>query len=95
MMVDMDQARKMLNMRIKIDVWSQGVDEDIRQQARENLVDLFCQQIPPQRLWLYLKHIRNMLLSPKHDTNNAQSGHVEQVYLEGPEDVIAKSTYRL
>lgn len=93
MVLDMDQARKMLNMRIKIDVWSQGVDEDIRQQARDNLMDLFCQHIPLQRLWLYMKQIRNMLLGPKYDTNDMQNDHTEQVYLEGPEDVIVKSTY--
>lgn len=89
-LVDMDQARRMLNMRIKIDVWSQGVEENIRQQTRENLTDLFCQDIPLQRLWLYMKHIRSMLLSSKHDTNN-----IEQVCFEGPEDVIVKSTYKL
>ncbi|KAL9085882.1 MAG: hypothetical protein Q9165_007365 [Trypethelium subeluteriae] len=93
MFVDFDQARKMLNMRIKIDVWSRGVDENIRQQARENLTDLFCQHIPLQRLWLYVKDIRNMLLGAQNDTNNIRNSHMEQVPVEGPEDVIVKSTY--
>ena len=57
---DMDQAAKMLNMRIKIDVWSNGLSEDRRRQIRETLGDLFC-QLPPRRIWLYLKRMRLML----------------------------------
>ena len=94
MLVDFDQARKMLNMRIKIDVWSQGVNAGIRQQARENLTDLFCQHIPLQRLWLYMKSIRTMLLGPKIDINDMQDDHIADIYIDGPEDVIVKSTYK-
>ena len=38
----MDQAAKMLNMRIKVDVWSQGIAENIRVEIRERVRDLFC-----------------------------------------------------
>jgi hypothetical protein len=97
---DFDQARIMLNLRIKIDVWSKRVDERIRQQARDNLIDLYC-ELPPQRIWLYLKHIRHMLLRPRRDhpsppmsnppgiTNGIQQDDAEE-FVEGPEDVIAK-----
>jgi hypothetical protein len=100
---DFDQARRMLNLRIKIDVWSQGVDESIRQQARDNLLDLYC-EFPHQRIWLYLKHIRHMLLRPRHDnpssptsnppgiTNEIQQDHIAEESVEGPEDVIARGT---
>lgn len=46
---DMDQAAKMLNMRIKVDVWSAGVDESIREQIQEHVQKLFC-ELPPQHV---------------------------------------------
>ena len=56
----MDQAAKMLNMRIKIDVWSQGLSNGQRNDIREKLGTLFC-QLPARRVWLYLKRVRFML----------------------------------
>lgn len=56
----MDQAAKMLNMRIKIDVWSQGLSNSRRKDIREKLGQLFC-QLPERRVWLYLKRVRFML----------------------------------
>ena len=61
---DMDQASKMLNMRIKIDVWSKGLSNSIREDIREKLGELFC-QLPVRRVWLYLKRVRFMLRSKK------------------------------
>jgi hypothetical protein len=52
----MDQARKMLNMRIKIDVFTKGLDERFREGVRKDLRELFC-QLSPQRVWLYLKSV--------------------------------------
>ena len=57
---DMDQAAKMLNMRIKIDVWSKGLSNARREDIREKLAELFC-QLPARRVWLYLKRTRLML----------------------------------
>ena len=51
---DMDQAAKMLNMRVKIDVWTQGLDESFSEKVRENLRELFC-QLSARRVWYYLK----------------------------------------
>lgn len=86
---DLDQSAKMLNMRIKIDVWTQGLDESFREKVRENLRDLFC-QLPARRVWYYLKRIRYMLL--KGDgTGESQldSDHL----MGGPEDVIVNGRY--
>lgn len=57
----MDQARKMLHMRIKIDVFTKGLDERFREGVREDLRELFC-QLPPQRVWLYLKSVWDVIL---------------------------------
>jgi hypothetical protein len=92
LIVDLDQARRMLNLRIKIDVWSQGIDKGTRALARDNLMDLFCEQIPLQRLWLFLKHSRFILLSPADDICDDQSDLVMQDYFEGPEDAIVQGT---
>jgi len=48
MFKDMDQSAKMLKLRIKIDVWSKGIDESIREEIRNHLRDLFC-QLPARR----------------------------------------------
>ena len=84
---DMEQARRMLNMRIKVDVWSQGLDENFREGIRRNVRDLFC-QLPVRRVWFYLKLVRQMSL------NNGKAGGLENLGYEGSpneaEDVIAK-----
>lgn len=87
MVKDMDQARRMVNMRIKIDVWSQGLEESKRQDIREKLQDLFC-QLPARRLWYYLKQLRMMLLRAPGDVPDINDEMQE--YMEGPEDVIVK-----
>ena len=103
----MDQARKMLNMRIKLDVWTQGVTEAIREEIREKVRDLFCQYALPRRVWLYLKRIRHMKLASTSidpaatggkGKRNAKGKAVESKYgdpvMQGPEDVIANGEIR-
>ena len=85
----MDQAAKMLNMRVKIDVWSQRLQEHIRQKIRERLRDLFC-QLPMRRVWIYLKHIRYMLLKGRKPARILGRQLPSNVFLEGAEDVIVK-----
>lgn len=87
---DLDQAAKMVNMRIKIDVWTQGLDESFREKVRENLRDLFC-QLPPRRLWYYLKHIKYMLLGGETAPLGSQLGPYS---LGEPEDVIVNGKHR-
>ncbi|MCJ1395577.1 hypothetical protein MMC18_008463 [Xylographa bjoerkii] len=64
---DMDQARKMMNFVIK-------VDDEVRLNRQELLTTL-----PPRRVWLFLKQIRN--LGRSHDPE-----------MDGPEDVIATAS---
>ena len=78
---DMEQARRMLKMRIKVDVWSQGLDEGFRESIRRNVRDLFC-QLPVRRVWFYLKQVRHMRMG------NSEFGGKRS--FDGPEDVIAK-----
>lgn len=86
MVQGMDQVHRMLNMRIKIDVWSQGREENKRQDIREKLRDLFC-QLPARRLWYYLKELRTMLSREPGDIPDLDE---MQEYMKGPEDVIVK-----
>jgi hypothetical protein len=89
---DMDQAAKMLNMRIKIDVWSQGLDESIREEIREHLRDLFC-QLPARRVWYYLKRIRHMRMKGNKSDGTVGSQLDSDNLLDGPEDVIVNGKY--
>lgn len=72
-------------MRIKVDVWSKGINESVRVEIRENLRTLFC-QLPARRLWFYLKLIRQMLLGK----DEALVGNVD--IIEGPENTIVRGT---
>jgi hypothetical protein len=92
MLKDMDQAAKMLNMRIKIDVWSQGLAENRRVEIREHLRDLFC-QLPTRRVWLYLKRIRFMHMTGKKSIGMIESQLDSDNLMNGPEDVIANGKY--
>jgi hypothetical protein len=84
---DMEQAEKMRFLRIKIDVCTQRFHGAIREEIREHLKDLFCQQVPPRRLWMYLKSLRAMSLSTPETLK-------ERLALEGSmdglEDVVVK-----
>lgn len=89
---DMDQAAKMVKMRIKIDVWSKGLDEEVREEIRDNLRDLFC-QLPSRRVWYYLKHIRHMQIKGKQALRGIKSQLDADHLMEGPEDVIVNGKY--
>jgi hypothetical protein len=86
---DLDQARRMVKLRIKIDVWSQGVEEHIREATRENLRDLFC-QLQPTRVWYYLKLIRNMVLNG-HRPDSALPDFGD--FKDRPEDTIVEGEF--
>ncbi len=79
----------MLNVRIKIDVWSKGLDEAVREGIQENLRELFC-QLPARRVWHYLKHIRHMRLGPGGTIVKEALKLEASELIEGPEDVIVK-----
>ncbi|RFU24898.1 hypothetical protein B7463_g11446, partial [Scytalidium lignicola] len=65
LLYDMEQSQRMVKLRIKVDVWSKGLDESFREQIREQVGEIFC-QLPVRRLWFYLKRIRNMALRAGH-----------------------------
>jgi hypothetical protein len=79
----------MLNMSIKVDVWSKGLEESFRESIRENVRDLFC-QLPVRRVWYYLKRIRHMILRGPRVDELEIVGFEDGKSLDGPEDIIAK-----
>jgi hypothetical protein len=70
-------------------VWSQGLDENFRDDIQRNVRDLFC-QLPVRRVWLYLKMFRQMMLNSGNVGEWENSGYGEESSPEEPEDVIAK-----
>jgi hypothetical protein len=89
---DLDQAHRMLKMRIKIDVWSQGLDESFREGIRERLRDLYC-QLPARRVWYYLKLFRYMHLRENGAHGIVESQPDPEDIMDGPEDVIVNGKY--
>ncbi|KAH7635529.1 hypothetical protein B0T09DRAFT_379318 [Sordaria sp. MPI-SDFR-AT-0083] len=59
---DIDQVVRMKILRIKIDSWSNGIDEGIRQRNRELLVSEYL-RLPSHRLWLYIQSERDMVMN--------------------------------
>ena len=94
MLKDMEQARRMLNMRIKVDVFTKGLDENFREGVRNNVRDLFC-QLPPRRVWFYLKHVRNMLLEDRNVVSKDKTKLESDEVMDGPEDAIARGSISL
>jgi hypothetical protein len=88
---DLEQSGRMLKMRIKIDVWSQGLDEGFRESLRDNVRDLFC-QLPVRRVWYYLKRVQYMILEGNGIDELANPGFKNGKSLDGPEDAIAKGS---
>ncbi len=80
----------MLKLRIKLDTWTSGIDEDIREKAREELLALYC-QLPTHRMWLYLKRVRFMFRGGTRIGmwNEIEDSTLSVEDLHGPEDVIA------
>lgn len=79
---DMDQARKMWILRVKIDSWSKGkVDEAVRQRNRDLLLDAYL-RLPPCRVWVFVRFSRFAMLRDRpEDTTWVM-----------PEDAIARGT---
>lgn len=83
----------MWKLRVKIDSWSQGVDEFIRQRNRMLLTDLYF-RLAPRRVWLYVKQVRIAHLGQSEEFETLfDSGN--STY--GPEDIIVqgKCAYQL
>ncbi|WZH50157.1 uncharacterized protein QYS62_011399 [Fusarium acuminatum] len=91
---DWEQASRMQQLRIKIDSWSYGVDEVIRNRNRNLLLQMYM-LLPPARFWLYMKRVRLMQLTPENIFITVQP-LVELFsnpnFREGPEDIFSKGT---
>ena len=80
----------MLKLRVKLDVWSQGLDESLRQRNRLLLIQSYL-RLPPRRVWFFVEYARFAILDQaedlkiKSDLFDYASAHGEE-----PEDTIAK-----
>ncbi|KAK7974548.1 hypothetical protein PG989_016396 [Apiospora arundinis] len=89
---DMKQSRLMLELRIKLDSWSNGVDEHIRQRNRELLVAAYL-RCPPRRIFFYVKAVRTMaLMHLEACVKNNIDENLLGPALNGVEDVIANAS---
>lgn len=83
----------MLKLRIKIDVWSRGVDEQLRHSNREYLDQQYL-MLPRRRLWLYLKR-RRLSEDMEHHKESQRPVDLHTSVLDAPEDVVARGTSSL
>lgn len=89
LLVDMDQAGLMWKLRVKIDSWSQGLDESLRQRNRLLLIGSYL-RLPPCRVWLFLKHVRNGFMQ------QSKGFETEDDFgdcFQGPENTIARASH--
>lgn len=84
--MDMDQARLMWMFRVKIDSWSQGLDEGLRHRNRLLLIESYL-RLPPSRVWLFVKHHRAGFLER---STGFQIEIDPSDCMEGPENTIAR-----
>ncbi|KAG6032684.1 hypothetical protein E4U19_007258 [Claviceps sp. Clav32 group G5] len=86
---DLIQSARMLKLRIKIDVWSRGVDEKLRHSNREYLVQQYL-MLPRRRFWLYLKR-RRLSEDMEHHKEGQRPVDLHTSVLDAPEDVVARA----
>jgi len=90
---DMTQTALMWKLRVKIDVWSRGLDESLRQRNRELLIEAYL-RLPPRRVWHFVKHIRFAFLSKKPRLGaEDESYDPSDPLVQGPEDTIAQACH--
>ncbi|KAK0620683.1 hypothetical protein B0T14DRAFT_236244 [Immersiella caudata] len=85
---DIDQARRMWNLRIKIDKWSVGVREDIRQRNRL-LLEAAYRDLPQRRFFMYGKLWRATAI--RHFAKKGPGQRKEplsKTQCSGPEDLL-------
>ncbi|KAI1394499.1 hypothetical protein F4819DRAFT_507580 [Hypoxylon fuscum] len=92
---DLEQSELMLTLRIKTDVWSKGLSQPIRGQAREWVKEAYIEGCLPRRMFLYLKHVRCMVLWQDQDGRLMKDIKDPDAKIEGPEDVIAEAAHKL
>lgn len=83
-MYDCEQVPRMWILRVKINSWSQGVDETIRERNR-NLLEAYI-KLPPCRVWLYTHHLICMRLEMAPDLEPIPFPPMGEL----PVDIVAK-----
>ncbi|KAK4066127.1 uncharacterized protein Triagg1_8195 [Trichoderma aggressivum f. europaeum] len=86
---DTKQVFLMMKLRIKIDVWSRGLDEALRERNRNLLMDAYT-RLPSHRFWLYTKHWRDTILRGPGRSRMNENTQSQNANDKGPEDAIAR-----
>ncbi|KAK7428598.1 hypothetical protein QQZ08_004859 [Neonectria magnoliae] len=91
LLYDLEQARLMWKLRVKIDAWSQGVDELVRHRNRQLLIQAYL-RLPARRVWLFVKQLRfehdNLALKTKGRSDVPPLSRT----FNDPEDIIARAS---
>lgn len=87
---DLEQSRRMLHLRIKLDSWSQGVPEFIRTRNRELLIDTYM-RLSSSRVWLFSQRVKLMVLNHNKDVDIVEEQKRGALPLDSPEGIIADS----
>lgn len=83
----------MWKLRVKIDVWSQGLDQSLRQRNRDLLIEAYL-RLPPRRVWHFVKHIRFAFLARNTKLKGKNESYdPADSFVDGPEDTIAQGKY--
>lgn len=83
-----------MRLRIKIDVWSKGLDEALRERNRNLLMDAYT-RLPPHRFWLYTKHWRDTISRDPGGPRIWERAQPQNVDDDGPENTIARGKWTL
>ncbi|KAI1745071.1 hypothetical protein F4680DRAFT_404186 [Xylaria scruposa] len=87
---DMEEAKRMLTRRIKVDVNSQGLPEADRIEARERLIEKYF-TYPSNIVLLFVKRVRLMVLSHENEGYLGRAMENPRSHSEEPEDIIAQA----
>jgi len=89
MLYDMEQASRMVNMQICLDVFMKGLDSEKKADVRRKLADFFI-TLPVRRVHIYLKKIRCLGRSDPRKPFSMPSSSNDGCPLTGPEDILAQ-----
>lgn len=89
--VDLEQVPRMWNLRLKIDSWSEGLDDFLRIRNRQLLTAAYL-RLPAHRAYLFVKCVR-IHLSNGVTEESRSSDRLKSVTTEKPEDTIARGKY--
>lgn len=79
-------------LRVKIDVWSQGLDESLRNRNRLLLIEIYL-RLPPRRVWFFITLVRLGYLKRSRGCETEIDENDFTEVLEGLETTIARGKY--